>query len=441
MREIRLCWNEHVSHVGHEIQAHRHWAPADPEKRRDLAIIARTANELYGPRSHWVEEREARQPHRDARLRFDQRVLEGDADAMPYARQLSAGLASLRFEPALEHEYRSDVIGEQRQSACVCILIGLVAWVARAVVMLFEPATAVAQWSRWFAVAALCAGLLALRLRQLRVRTDHVSMALLVVLAAVACLQVPLGVPGAAPPVFHAALICLVFAAFLPVGLVFRQSLPIAVGVALAGTLVAGGDPRSLAVLWGATLLAGVSGYLRELAHRERFLMQALMSRQMYIDPLTGLYCRRGTDRLTQTARLQAIRDGVSLSFVYLDIDVFRTDGEHDNREADDSTLVEVTRILTGFARRPLDVASRESDWCFGLLLYDCSLAQARLHAERLYEALRELRVGQDAGQPGISIGVVQLLPEEKATEFLARAEVELQRARDAGRARSTAIF
>jgi diguanylate cyclase (GGDEF)-like protein len=444
MREIRLRWSEHVSHAGHEIEAHRHWAAANVEKRRDLAIIARTANDLYGPRSHWVEEREARQPDRDARLRYDQRVLDGDADASPYARQLAARFASLRFEPALEHAYRADVIAEQRPSAFVCMSIGMMAWLARAVVTLFEPMTPVAQWSRWVAVAVLGMGLLALHLRPLRVRTDHVSMVSLATMATVSCLQVPSGSHATPLPVFHAALVCLVFATFLPIGLVFRQSLPIAVGVALAGTLAGWGDLRSLAVLWGATLLASVTGYLKELAHRERFLMQELLSRQTYVDPLTGLYSRQGMARLTQTVRLQAIRDGATLSFVYIDIDPVETEGGGEARAAGDNVVVDVARTITAFARRPLDVASREGDWRFGLLLYDCTLAQARLHAERLYEALRALRAahgdgdGETARSLGVSMGVVQVLQDEKAAGFLARAEELLQQSRGAARDRFT---
>ncbi|RYF39516.1 MAG: hypothetical protein EOO27_49095, partial [Comamonadaceae bacterium] len=70
MREIRLRWKDRVSHAGHEIKAHARWMRASAEIRRDLEIIVRTANEVYGPNSHWIEEREARQPDRKARLRF-----------------------------------------------------------------------------------------------------------------------------------------------------------------------------------------------------------------------------------------------------------------------------------------------------------------------------------------------------------------------------------
>ena len=97
MRQIRLCWHAHVQHAEHEIDTHREWALATPEVRRDLSIIARTANELYGPRSHWVEEREVRQPQADRRLRFDPRVLQDDAAAAPYARHLATGAPSLRY--------------------------------------------------------------------------------------------------------------------------------------------------------------------------------------------------------------------------------------------------------------------------------------------------------------------------------------------------------
>src|SRR4051812_32159653 len=141
MREIRLRWNDHVSHAGHEVDAHAKWARATAEVRRDLEIIVKTANGVYGPRSHWIEEREARRPDRSSRLRFDQRVLQGDAAASPYARQLVAGFSTLRFESALEQEYLDHVHDVQRHAALMCAWMALGVWLVLASVAMWrEPA-------------------------------------------------------------------------------------------------------------------------------------------------------------------------------------------------------------------------------------------------------------------------------------------------------------
>lgn len=451
MRQIRLCWHAHVQHAEHQIETHRDWSPATPEVRRDLAIIVKTANDLYGPRSHWVEEREVRRPDADPRLRFDPRVLQDDAAAGPYAQQLSEGCASLRFTPDLEREYMEHVRSVQRRPAALCVAVALFGWVLFGPLGLLMLVTGSASADKrlWAAegvmVAALCAGLmLLLRAGRRAARTDHVSTALLATNAVALGVLVARADAGALPAITLAALAAIV-ACFFPLGLVFRRGLVIALATAIGGTALTltllrssppTGDYLALAALWGATGLAALGGYLAERLYREQFLLHGLMSRQAFVDPLTGLYTRRGTHRLTQTARLQAVRDSVNLSFVLMDVDHFRAYNRRHGRAAGDSTLVEITQVVGSFARRPLDVASREGGKRFGLLLYDCNLEQARLHAEQLRERLRD--IGREPLT--VSIGAVQVLPDETADGFMQRVEGLLQRSKDAGRDRVTIL-
>lgn len=450
MRQIRLCWHAHVEHAEHEIYTHRDWSPATPEVRRDLAIIVRTANELYGPRSHWVEEREVRRPDADPRLRFDQRVLQDDAAAGPYARHLAGGLSGLRFEPGLEREYLDHVRHAQRRPAALCIGLALLAWVLFGPVGLVALASGaalldtVALLVQILLSVALGAGLVSLRARKSTSRTDTVSTALLA-LTAVALGLVATRVGSEVLPRVALAALGPIVGCFLPVGLVFRRSLSLALAMAIGGTALtlAGLRPEphgaaylAVIALWSATGVAALGGYLGERLYREQFLLHGLLSRQAYVDPLTGLYTRRGTHRLTQTARLQAVRDGVPLSFVLMDIDHFRDYNRRHGREAGDSTLVDITAIVASFARRPLDVASREGGKRFGLLLYDCNLEQARLHAEQLRERLRDV----GSAPLTVSIGAVQVLPDETAEGFMQRVEAMLQRSKDAGRDRVTIL-
>ena len=450
MRQIRLCWHAHVQHADHEIESHRDWSPATPEVRRDLAIIVKTANDLYGPRSHWVEEREVRRPDADPRLRFDPRVLQDEAAAGPYAQQLAQGCSALRFTSELEREYMEHVGSVQRRPAAVCTMVALFAWIVFGPVGLLLLATgpAAADVRVWVVqgvmIAALCVGLMRLRARGPRTRTDHVSTGLLAANAVALGLLAARADAGALPGITLAVLAAIVVC-FFPLGLVFRRSLVLALVMAIGGTAVTLFLPRStpsadaylaLAALWGVTGLAAMGSYLGERLYREQFLLHGLLSRQAFVDPLTGLYTRRGTHRLTQTARLQAIRDSVNLSFVLMDVDHFRAYNRRHGREAGDRTLVEITKIVGSFARRPLDVASREGGKRFGLLLYDCNLEQARLHAEQLRERLRD--VGHEPLT--VSIGAVQVLPDETADDFMQRAERLLQRSKDAGRDRVTIL-
>lgn len=50
MKEIRLCWSEHVVHHEDRVKDGGLWTPATEEARRDYQIIAEAGNEAYGPR-------------------------------------------------------------------------------------------------------------------------------------------------------------------------------------------------------------------------------------------------------------------------------------------------------------------------------------------------------------------------------------------------------
>lgn len=452
MREIRLRWSDHVSHKGHEVGAHAQWARATAEVRRDLEIIVKTANGVYGPRSHWIEEREARRPDRKSRLRFDQRVLQGDAAASPYARQLVAGFTGLRFETALEREYADHVHDVQRHAALMCVWLALVVCAVLGGVALWQAEPSTWSAARWAVVVVLGAGVFLLSTRSVFVRTDVLALAMWLPMALftglVAFLEPAAGVPYAQ---FAALLVSV--AAFFPIGLVWRQSLWAALGVTVACALAAlvllppeaqAETPGFAGVMFAAVALAAVGGYFRERLHREQFLIQELLSRQAHVDPLTGLQNRRGTDHLTQIARLQALRDGVKVSFIALEIDHFRHYNDHYGRDAGDATLMEVTKILSSFARRPLDVASRLGGKAFGVLLYDCNLEQAGLHAERLRQALHDVSIDHvgsgSSGKLTVSMGAVELRPDERAEDFYRRADRLLAISKQAGRDRVTVL-
>jgi len=58
--EIRVRWNivGRVNLIGEEILGGV-WALDTPENRKDYEIIVEVGNDVYGPGTHWLEEREA----------------------------------------------------------------------------------------------------------------------------------------------------------------------------------------------------------------------------------------------------------------------------------------------------------------------------------------------------------------------------------------------
>ncbi|AMM23903.1 GGDEF domain-containing protein [Variovorax sp. PAMC 28711] len=301
---------------------------------------------------------------------------------------------------------------------------------------------------------ALGVGIYLFATRRFFVRTDRVVLTLLLPLAIVTVMQ---AFRQPVTDLSHArfAAILVVVAAFFPIGLLLLQSVGAVLLVLVSCTVGAlvqlpaethGATLGFAGLLLSTAVLSAVGAYFREHSQREQFLLHELLSRQAYIDPLTGLQNRRGTDHLTQIARLQAIREGVGLSFVVIEIDHFSRHHERFGHEAGDATLMQVTKILGAFARRPLDVASRLGGNTFGVLLYDCRLEQALLHAEQLRNALHAVRLdhgeGEGEGEAAATLtthmGAVELQDDEKAEDFYRRADRLLDASRRAGRDRVT---
>ena len=458
MKEIRIGWSDAVSHDEHEMQGLTHWISDAPDVRRDYEIIVETANEVFGLESHWIEEREERQHTRIWKSRFDDGLPGVDTATSPYAQQLSAGFRKLRFAGALEAEYVSYLQTVDRRSAMVCAGVSLVAW------LIFG----VADWVRlapvwaglespgwiWFVVGGravvsflLTTVLLLTAQRHRFARPALTGAVVLLPMAFAAGLGSTLYKLHGLPQV-DLALLLIVMAAFFPIGLTFHQSVRIACGMVLLGVLpgivllppeMAAGHLNFAAVVLLTAIFASISGYLRELGHREHFLLRSLLAGQAALDPLTGLHNRRWMNEHVDVARRQARRDRKVMSFLIVDVDDFKQYNDHCGHPMGDAALTAVARILSGFARRPLDVASRLGGDEFGLLLYDCQLRKACDYAEQLralFEEADMAYIGPDGIQRTltVSIGAVQLRDDEATGDFYRRADRLLYDAKQSGR-------
>lgn len=60
MKENRLCWS---APIVHQEDAEEHdgavWHLDSPDNRETLKIVMECGNQIYGPGSYWLEEREA----------------------------------------------------------------------------------------------------------------------------------------------------------------------------------------------------------------------------------------------------------------------------------------------------------------------------------------------------------------------------------------------
>ena len=458
MKEIRIGWSDAVSHDEHEMQGLTHWISDAPDVRRDYEIIVETANEIFGLESHWVEEREERQSTRIWKSRFDDGVPGIEAATSPYAKQLAAGFRKLRFVGALEVEYANYLQSVDRRSSLVCAGVALVAWLMFGVAdwVRLTPLSSGASSPGWLwvvvaarvVVAVLLAVVLLLIAKNHRfARPGLTGGVVLLPMALAAGLSSTLyKLHGLAQ--VDLALLLIVMAAFFPIGLTFYQSVWIAGAMVLLGALpgivllpaeMGAGHLNFSAVLVLTAVFASISGYLRELGHREHFLLRSLLAKQASLDPLTGLHNRRWMNEHVDVARRQARRDRKEMAFLIVDVDHFKQYNDHSGHPIGDAALTAVARIIAGFARRPLDVASRLGGDEFGLLLYDCQLRKACEYAEQLRVLFEQAGIGYldpDGVKRSltVSIGAVQLRDDETTGDFYRRADRLLYDAKRSGR-------
>ncbi|MCW2583344.1 MAG: hypothetical protein JWQ53_2134, partial [Klenkia sp.] len=172
-----------------------------------------------------------------------------------------------------------------------------------------------------------------------------------------------------------------------------------------------------------------------------RVELERQLTHQALHDPLTGLSNRRlFGDRLEHALRR---RSGSTqrLSLLFIDLDDFKEVNDRFGHEVGDALLAEVGTRLTGLARDGDTVARLGGDE-FALLLEETDLAEARLVAARIHEALAVPAVA--AGHHLVvraSIGLADA-PAEGATgaDLLRNADVAMYLAKDGGK-RGTAVY
>ena len=154
-------------------------------------------------------------------------------------------------------------------------------------------------------------------------------------------------------------------------------------------------------------------------------------------DALTDLLNRREFERRLEQA-LAGARAGGRHALCYLDLDQFKVVNDTCGHGAGDELLRQLSTLLRGCLRRE-DVLARLGGDEFGILLADCSLAEARDMAERVRETVRDFRlVWQDRSfEVSVSVGVC---PIEAASpgvpELLSAADTACYVAKDRGRDR-----
>lgn len=152
-------------------------------------------------------------------------------------------------------------------------------------------------------------------------------------------------------------------------------------------------------------------------------------------DPLTGLANRRALLATLEREIARTRRDGTALSLVIVDVDHFKTFNDTWGHDTGDEVLVRAARALKG-ALREVDVLARWGGEEFLAMLPDASADAARIAAERMCEALKNVTIerGEELLHITATFGVSPLSPREAIDDCLKRADEALYRGKESGR-------
>ncbi|ARS54058.1 GGDEF domain-containing protein [Kushneria konosiri] len=161
------------------------------------------------------------------------------------------------------------------------------------------------------------------------------------------------------------------------------------------------------------------------------------LRRQADTDPLTGLFNRRGIQRILHDSRYFGSQDKTT-SIVIGDLDHFKTVNDTLGHEGGDVVLTTFAGCLKSVLRRS-DLAVRWGGEEFLMVLANTDLDEAKKFAERLREMTErhDFQICGDQISVTISIGIAEVNPEsESINETIQRADKALYRAKREGRNR-----
>jgi diguanylate cyclase (GGDEF)-like protein/PAS domain S-box-containing protein len=155
-------------------------------------------------------------------------------------------------------------------------------------------------------------------------------------------------------------------------------------------------------------------------------------------DPLTGLVNRREFELKLQRALEIAQATGASHALCYMDLDRFKTVNDTCGHVAGDELLRQLGHVLQQTVRSA-DVVARLGGDEFGVLLHNCSVADAVQVSENLLKAVQQFEFiwGTSKFMLGASIGIVAVTGAfRRIAQVMNAADTACYAAKDTGRNR-----
>lgn len=188
-----------------------------------------------------------------------------------------------------------------------------------------------------------------------------------------------------------------------------------------------------LGMMIDATLLSLALAHQFRAIQTEHRLAEQLAAK----DSLTGLNNRRAFIEKGQIVWSMGQRTQRELSVIILDLDHFKSINDRYGHAVGDAALVAVSKVLSDSAR-DVDVVARWGGEEFLLLLPETRLASALVMAERLRNAIENIRVPVQGAEISFtaSFGVAHKADHQNLDELISEADRYLYMAKESGRNR-----
>jgi diguanylate cyclase (GGDEF)-like protein len=205
------------------------------------------------------------------------------------------------------------------------------------------------------------------------------------------------------------------------------------------------GERRYLAVDAGpiydehGTLVAIVET-LRDITDQK--LAEMALHNLATLDGLTGIANRRALDEKLQLEWKSCQRGNKPLTFILGDVDYFKRYNDAYGHQKGDDCLRAIAGALVKTVFRPADLVSRYGGEEFAIIMPNTDLPGARAVAERICEAIRQLKIPHSGSEIGpsvsMSLGVGVIIPSSTSSPaaLIGAADNALYQAKHTGRDR-----
>ncbi|WP_448550052.1 diguanylate cyclase [Thalassotalea fusca] len=164
------------------------------------------------------------------------------------------------------------------------------------------------------------------------------------------------------------------------------------------------------------------------------------------LDPLTGIFNRRGFDLAFEREWRDAAREHSELSLIMIDVDFFKAYNDHLGHLEGDHCLVNIANLFEECSKRPKDIVARFGGEEFIVLLSNTPIEGAIQFAHSIQEKLHTMNLPHPdssvSDRVTISMGVGCIIPDNSkcAEAFIEAVDKTMYLAKEQGRNRVVAM-